>query len=284
MYFDSHVHSAASPDSKMPPEEAIAAVKKMGLGIAFTEHVDYADHIEKDPDATDAPRVIGDFVCDFNVYPKEYEKFRGEGVMLGLEYGLTQAFLKINKKIAASYDYDFILGAVHGVNGVDIYGASHEKYSTEPFAESFLSGDEKSIRQCLREYLSYTKEMIELYGFFDSFAHVDYVARYLPKVSENFVYENFIQEFDALLKILAEREIALEINTNRFGHESKFAEMEMLKICRQFKALGGWLCTLGSDAHKAHKVGYFIGSAKEIAEASGLIPVYFKERKPIRCG
>ena len=64
MFFDSHVHSAASPDSQMNPREAVDFLQKKGLGIAFTEHIDFADHPEIDPHATDAPRGMRDFVCD----------------------------------------------------------------------------------------------------------------------------------------------------------------------------------------------------------------------------
>ena len=69
MLFDSHVHSEASPDSEMNAEKAIASAKKLGLGVIFTEHVDFGEFgdymSERDPHATDFIRGMGDFICDF---------------------------------------------------------------------------------------------------------------------------------------------------------------------------------------------------------------------------
>jgi histidinol-phosphatase (PHP family) len=270
MYFDSHVHSEASPDSEMNPQDAVAKLKTQGLGIAFTEHVDFTEkNIDSDPHATDAIRGLGDFVCDFAKYPAQYEKFRGEGVSLGLEFGMTQAFLSANKKIAEG-DYDFIIGAIHSVDGVELYNALNGLLPGENFSP------------CISRYLIYAREMVEAYdGVIDAFAHIDYFARYTREIADNFFYENYAQEFDALLKILAEREIALEINTNRFGDET--AQKTMFELCRRYKELGGRICTIGSDAHKTEKLAYCFADAKKIAHEAQLAVVNFKNRKPIRC-
>jgi histidinol-phosphatase (PHP family) len=281
LYYDSHVHSKASPDSEMTPEDAIAAVKKSGLGIVFTEHVDFCDisASDKDPLATDAPRGVeefGVFVCNFDEFAK-YEKFRGDGVSLGLEIGLTKAFLNANIKAAAG-DYDYIIGSVHNVDGVEFYHACHGKCPEEPFAQMIDTAPE----ECIRRYLTYATEMVEISGFFDAFGHIDYTARYLPRLESLFSYENFADEIDSLLRVIARRDIALEINTCIL---SKPAAVEtMQKICRRFTELGGRLCTIGSDAHNASDLGRNFKDALEIAERAGLAVVHFKERKPIRCG
>ncbi|MCL1883039.1 MAG: histidinol-phosphatase HisJ family protein [Defluviitaleaceae bacterium] len=281
MYFDSHVHSEASPDSELRPTEAIIAAKNRGLGITFTEHVDYSCHDSINPNATDAPRGIGDFVCDFEKYPNMYKKLRGEGVMLGLEFGLTEAFLDVNSKLAEG-DYDFILGSIHTVDGVELYQASHGKLQNEPYAVQLIGDDTDLIKASIRRYLIYANEMVNLCRFFDSFGHIDYIARYAPKVAEHFFYENFPNEFDALLKTIAERELALEINTSRFCEPYNFEKI-MLKICRRFYELGGRLCTIGSDAHEVKNIGKSIEIAKELASEAELSAVYFKERKPFPC-
>lgn len=281
MYFDSHVHSAASPDSDLCPEAAIAALEKQGLGVAFTEHVDFAEHPDFDPDAADAIRGIGDFICDFDIYPAAYKKFRGAGVTLGLEIGLCAAYFELNKKTADD-DYDFILGAVHAVDGVELYHALNKRGAVinEPYARALH--DPREIDACISRYLNYSREMVELGKFFDAFGHIDYIARYTRLVAENFFYEKFPQEFDALLTALAEREIALEINTKML--EDPRAVKTMQKICRRYSELGGRLCTIGSDAHKTARLGHAFAAAKEIAADARLAVVYFKERKPIRCG
>lgn len=295
MYFDSHVHSAASPDSEMNPAEAIETLKNMGFGITFTEHVDFSGDYEKcDPNATDAPTGIGDFLCDFGIYPAEYEKFRGKGVALGLEIGLTKTALQPNREIAVG-DYDFIIGSIHSVDGDEIYHVAHGNVKPRTsFGKLILSDEANSADLCIRRYLNYAREMVEVSDFFDSFGHIDYIARYVPKLERNFFYDNFTEELDKLLKIIAERELALEINTQGFGRTplphpsglgSEFSrESVMLEICRRFVALGGRFCTIGSDAHTLPTLGKNFKDAIKIAEYAGLAVVCFKERKPIRCG
>jgi len=200
-----------------------------------------------------------------------------------LEFGLTQAFLQVNAKLAAEYDYDFIIGSIHSVDGVELYHAAHGRLPDEPFAMQLTSHDTNVAEACISRYLTYAKEMVVLSSYFDSFGHIDYIARYLPRLADNFYYEKFTCEFDALLKVIAERELALEINTNLFDGDGT-AEKVMLRICNRFAELGGQFCTIGSDAHKVKNIGKCIENAKEIATASGLTAVYYKERKPIVCG
>ncbi|MCL2223946.1 MAG: histidinol-phosphatase HisJ family protein [Defluviitaleaceae bacterium] len=277
MFFDSHVHSAASPDSEMMPQEAIAALKKAGLGIAFTEHVDFVSHPSRNPNATDVPRGVGDFICDFEIYPSQYKQFRGEGVMLGLELGLTKAFSPANKELADG-DYDFILGSVHIVDGVELYFACNGTLPQEPFSHTLQHAPHEAISR----YLRYAAEVVEQDDFFDSFGHIDYISRYLPQLAQEFSYANFTAEFDALFRTLAQQEIALEINTCLLGED--LAAQKMFDICRRFAQLGGRLCTIGSDAHNVSALGRNFKCARKIAEESGLAVVYFKERKPVRCG
>jgi histidinol-phosphatase (PHP family) len=303
MFFDSHVHSVASPDSEMQPQDAIAAATKQGLGIAFTEHVDYVDDSERDPKATDAPRCLGDFVCDFERYPAEYKKFRGAGVSLGLEFGLTEALLPTNKRVSAG-DYDFILGSAHFVDGVEIYHACAGNITAEAFRSASLHGEttpppsaaplrggELFLRnlktapaECVRRYLDYSREMVELEdsAFFDSFGHIDYIGRYLPSLGAEFSYGSFPDEFDGLFRALARRDVAMEINTCLFTRAG--AAETMLEICRRFAELGGRFCTVGSDAHSSGDLGRNFKDAREIAASANLAVVHFKERKPVRCG
>ena len=41
MYFDSHVHTEFSADSEMKAADALREAAKQGLGLVFTEHLDY---------------------------------------------------------------------------------------------------------------------------------------------------------------------------------------------------------------------------------------------------
>jgi len=265
MHFDAHVHSAASPDSKLNPVDAISVLKSKKLGVIFTEHVDFVTPKSgKDASAPDAPKGKNDFICDFEIYPAKYQKLRSDTVLLGLEIGLTAAYLPLNNQIADN-DYDFILGAIHYVDGLDVYNSAA---SME--ANSFC-----------RRYLTYAKEMVEMCGFFDSLAHIDYAARYSEKIDRIFYYYNFPKEFDALLKTLAERDLAMEINTSRLGNNN--VTRQLLPIYKRFKELGGKYITIGSDAHNEWALGRYHEKAVGLAAMAGLTPVYYKTRERAKC-
>jgi len=251
----------ASPDSETDPAEAIKALKSKGLGTVFAEHVDFVIQAEgRDFTANDAPQIPKDFVCDFDMYPALYRHLRSDSVLLGLEIGLTAAFLPLNTSVADN-DYDFILGSIHSVDGVDIY---HDSSKME--AEAFC-----------RRFLTYSLEMVEISGFFDSFAHIDYITRYYEAANKIFHYKNFPKEFDALLKALVDRDLALEINTARLGDNR--AVGQLLPIYKRFKELGGKYVTIGSDAHQLGALGRHYGKAVGLAAMAGLTIVYYKNRK-----
>ena len=264
MLFDSHVHSAASRDSQLCPQEAISTLARKGLGVIFTEHVDFVTPtVGKDMSATDAPKVDEDFLCDFDIYPSQYESLRNDSVLLGLEIGLNAAFLPLNKQVADN-DYDFILGSIHFVDGDDVY-----RIAPTIDAKAF----------CIR-YLTYAKEMVELScSFIHSLAHIDYAARYSEPVDRLFYYANFPKEFDGLLQALADRELAMEINTSRLGDTK--AVKQLLTIYKRFSELGGKYVTIGSDAHSAWALGKYYAQGLGLAKMANLQPVYYKKGKRI---
>ena len=270
MYFDAHVHSMASPDSETDPVQAIRFLKSKGLGITFTEHVDFVTPtVGRDFTANDLPQSYygTDFVCDFDMYPARYRHLRSDSVLLGLEVCLNAAFLPLNTQTVADNDYDFILGSVHYVDGIDLLD---DKATSKIGADAFC-----------RRYLTYAFDMVELCGFFDSFAHIDYIVRYYEPARKLFYYSNYPKEFDALLKALADRELALEINTSRLGEDGM--ARRLLPVYKRFKELGGRYVTIGSDAHQLGALGRHHGKAVGLAAAAGLTTAYYKERKRYIC-
>jgi histidinol-phosphatase (PHP family) len=266
MYFDSHVHSLASPDSTMEPEIAVNAQHSRGVGITFTEHVDYVTpDYGFDPAAADKPAEGRDFLTDFSLYPHTYEKLRSDSVLLGLEIGMTAYYQPLNCQTAHAHDYDFILGAVHSVDGYDLY---HDRRNTFDY--------DRKLRM-----LTYSLEMVELYDYINAFAHIDYISRYTPAPEKNVPYDDYANEYDALLKALARRDIALEINTARFG--SPGLEANLARVYRRFNELGGRFVTIGSDAHTVENLGRYHSRAVAMAREAGLKPVYYKKRKRYAC-
>ncbi len=263
MLFDSHVHSYASPDSQMDPAEAILFLRRKNMGVVFTEHVDYATRTDlADKTAKDLPNSGKDFVADFLIYPSRYEKLRADDVLLGLEVGLTDAFANFNKQTVEEYKYDFVIGSVHFVDGHDIY----TDYMTRP-----------ELGDHYRRYLTYTAEMIERNDFFDSLGHIDYISRVSPFQEKNVLYERYPDEYDAIFRLLARRDAALEINTARLS--DKAAAANLLRVYKRFRELGGRYVTVGSDSHCLNDLARNFKIAEAIWNEAGLTPVYFRERE-----
>lgn len=267
MLFDVHVHSRVSPDSQADPAEVVAYAGKQGLGLCFTEHVDYVTpEVGLDSLANDRPQSKADFLTDLSAYPAAYEPLRGEQVLLGLEIGLTAAYLPLNRQTAATEGLDYIIGSVHFVDGLDLY----KDYFTKTDAAD----------PC-RRYLEYALEMTERCEFFDSLGHIDYISRYSPLADKDVRYEDYADAYDALLTALIERGKAIEINTARFGDAR--AETNLYRIYTRYRELGGRYVTLGSDAHDTARLGFKFDRALVMARETGLTPVYFKRRKPCVC-
>jgi len=249
MYFDAHIHSAVSPDSQMDVKVAIDTLRRQGLGATFTEHCDFPPY---------------NFMVDFARYESEYRPLRSDSVLMGLELTLNEQHMALNTQTAAG-DWDFILGAVHYVDGLDLY----HNANTVP------------APQLTRRYLTYAKELVESCGFFDALAHIDYICRYSKGVDACLQYDNYPDEFDALLTAIAQRVLAMEINSSRLDNARN--RQVLFKIYQRYAALGGKYVTIGSDAHAAPQLGRNFNHARAIVDEAGLTAVYFRERKMYGC-
>ena len=103
------------------------------------------------------------------------------------------------------------------------------------------------------------------------------MCRYMPYDDKELVYAEAPELFDEVFKLLITMDKAIEINTRRL--DSSDAVNSLLVLYKRFGELGGRYVTLGSDAHYKEHVGRRLDIAREIAEAAGLVPVYFEQRK-----
>ncbi|MDR3239183.1 MAG: histidinol-phosphatase HisJ family protein [Clostridiales bacterium] len=251
MLYDTHVHSKMSADSDMEPREAMNAAKARRLGVILTEHLDY----ECDSDL--------DFAVDLPRYLREYEPYKAEGLLTGLEIGLTDASASQNREAAASPGVDYIIGSIHMVDGHDIY--------TTFFARK-LPPDE-----IYRQYLQCAARMAESCDFFDSLGHIDYPSRYSPFPEKEIPFSAYPKEYNQIFEALLSKGKVLELNTRRLASAS--AQKNWLEVLRGYYERGGRYITIGSDAHEPGQVGRHFDAALRMARSAGLTPVYFQERR-----
>lgn len=264
--FDTHIHSKFSGDSDAEPPLLIQKAKDLSLsGICFTEHHDM-DNI-KEPEL---------FLLNFPVYSAEISKIKNEystsdfKVFMGVEMGLVPDETDATREILANYPFDFCLGAVHTLRGVD------------PYYDEYFEGYDVSERY--KAHLEYTLESINAFSEFDSLAHLDYMVRY----GTDFCLRNGLEVVELthdeiihdILSALIKNDIALEVNTGAFRTSLNRTNPDF-NIIKEYKDMGGKMITLGSDAHRLEHVGLKFNEVREkLIDIGFKSQMVFINRKP----
>lgn len=254
--FDSHIHTKFSTDSKMTIDEVLKKSQKEDIGIILTEHFDLKSI---------SP---GEFIFDLDDYFKQYEPYRNDKFLLGIEMGMKLDCIEENKELAYKHDFDFVLASIHL--------AEYEGKYYDIYTEEFYHGRNK--KEVYTNYLENMLNCIKKYDFIDSLGHIDYICRYARYEDTELYYSEYEEILNEIFKELIFKDIALEINTRRLGN--KDVHKPLFHIYENFKKLGGKYVTTGSDSHKDMDIGSNFKVAYEIAEGAGLRPIYYKKRKP----
>ena len=261
MKADYHMHTSFSKDAYTQPEEMIEAAIQKGL-----QTVCITDHMDKDVMIRGEEFI---FYTDlyFEKMQELQEKYKGKiEVLIGVEVGMQPHLSEYFKEYTRKYPFDFVLGSVHVVGGVD------------PYYPEFFEG--KTDTQAFREMLDETIENIQLYSDYDSLGHLDYIVRYGRNREKEYSYEKFKEQIDFILKFLIENGKGLEVNTAGLKYGLPFAHPHP-DIIKRYVELGGEIVTLGSDAHKPEHVAYDFEKVKPLLQECGVkYLTKFKSRKP----
>jgi histidinol-phosphatase (PHP family) len=249
----------------MTAQEACTKALESGLdGISVTEHLDY-DFPEPDDDFFDL-----DFDNYINSMKLLKEQKKNElKISIGIEAGIQPHVIgKTLEKIQA-YDFDYVLASVHVVDGFD------------PYKPKYYFG--KTKKDAYGRYLQEILFMVRNFPDFDNVGHFEYVTRYAPYDDRTLRYNDQKDLFDELLKEIINKGRGFELNTGSFrdkpGMETCRYDIEVLK---RYRALGGEIISLGSDAHNTGHIGYKFGIFRELLmEARFCHAAYFENRKPV---
>lgn len=250
---DCHLHSSHSGDSQAPMEAMIEKGIALGLKkMCFTEHMDMDYPVsEREPDNI--------FLVNTDSYLYDLIRCKeryGDRITLlfGVELGLQPHLLGDNARYVNSYDFDFVIGSSHVVNGRDPYYPSYYEGRTE--AEAY------------REYFTSIADNLKKYTNFDVYGHLDYVVRYGPNKNENYAYADYRDVIDVILKNLIDNEKGIELNTAGF-RKGLHAPNPCAEILSRYRELGGEIVTIGSDAHAPEDIGTHFTEAAEILSSCG---------------
>lgn len=264
---DYHLHSYFSEDSHAPMETMIQKGISLGLSsICFTEHMDM-DY----PCPESEPEKKGLFEVNTDSYLYELATLKGkyEGkiqILFGIELGIQPHLKRQLSLYAKSFPFDFIIASTHICNRKD------------PYEPSFYEG--RSDEEAYREYFASILEHLKTFDSFDVYGHLDYVVRYGKKKDEDYSYDKYKEILDKILNTLLEKEKGLELNTGAIRYQLKDLN-PCADILKRYRALGGEVITIGSDAHRPDDMAAsFDRAAKVLTECGFRYYATFENRMP----
>ena len=268
-FYDCHIHTMASHDSRQTPEGACEAALGAGLaGIAFTDHAD--------PFFFDRERTLENIKRSVGWVRETDKRYGGKlRVFHGIEMGEPLICPEKTDMLFSLSDYDVVLGSVHTVYLEDV----DDSYSRINFDADHA--DEGKIHRFLDKYFSQMLDMAER-GDFDILTHLSCPLRYLNgKYCRGVTLDRHADVIDRILGVILGRSISLEINTS--GIDAAYGDfMPMRSIVERYYALGGRMVTLGSDAHSSDRVGHGLAAAAEMLADIGFDGIYhYENRVPI---
>ena len=263
---DYHMHTEFSTDSEASVKSMLDASVERGLRtVCITDHLDldYPEDEELGPEP---------FQLDLKEYFKMLTQTRDEyreklDVRIGVELGLQPHLGKIYEELVGEYPFDFVIGSLHLVHGMDpYYGKVFEgKMDSEVYREAF----QETLR-CLEKVSS-----------FDVLGHLDYVVRYGKNKAQEYSYRAFSDEIDEILKKVISAGKGIEMNMGGIKYGLGFANPHP-DVLKRYRELGGEIVTVGSDAHRPEHVASDSEEAVEILKSCGFhYYAEFKERKPV---
>ena len=253
--YDYHMHSRVSFDAKDSGlDMALAAAARGVKEICFTDHIDYTPEME--------------MVFDTAVYNAEYDDLQVPGLLIrrGMEFGLTPDNPDQLKKDLQRRPFDFVLGSVLLVDGVDIY--------LDPYWQG------KTYDEAVRRHLETTLECVRVHEDYDVLGHLTYIANCGANPRKELLrYEDHRSIMDEIMLELVRRGKGMELNTS--GIDRCGGPLPTLDYFQRFYELGGRIVTVGSDSHDVARAGQYTHEmVAELKKIFGYVCT-FEGRRPI---
>lgn len=265
--YDSHLHTANSPDSKTTVEELCSVAIARGMsGIAITDHVDLVY-----PGRRDIFRTLQGSLSDAGRASRD--NIGTLRVLRGVELAGSVYDQEAAHRILSLGDFDVVLGSVHWV--------CKDGFLMNTYGADYTAMGEAACYRYLGAYLSLVYETAAKAPV-DVIAHISYPLRYMNGKHhmgvDIFCYRELLSQ---IFRVMIDRGIALEVNT---------ASVDTLicdfvpsrEVLSLYRSLGGRLLTLGSDAHTPDRLGKGFVEAKKMLRSLGFTEYhYFVSHTPI---
>ncbi|MBS4224882.1 histidinol-phosphatase [Lederbergia citrea] len=260
--FDFHTHHYRCGHARGEIRDYIEAAINNGLDmIGIADHSPYFASEEEQP----FPGIaMGK--SEFPAYIREVlmlkEEFQGKiDVLLGIESDFFPDHINLYKKQYDQYPFDYIIGSVHHVDGINI------------FKKGRWDGLTEQEKIATKERYYHLIEQSAKSGLFQILGHIDAMKGFYPAFSK--IQTNAI---DHTLKVIGENEIAIEINTS--GNTKDCGGWYPADDILERALYYGVKPTFGSDAHDPERVGDEFELVRQRLKEIGFKDwAYFKEKK-----
>jgi histidinol-phosphatase (PHP family) len=262
MMIDQHTHTKYSPDADQKTTflSYVNQARLLGFsGVMVTDHVDY--------DSTDP---LFQHIIDYDAYFEDIENIKsqtGFDLRVGVELGYQSCSIEKMNQLVLQYPFDLVIMSLHLIDGQD------------PYYGQYFEG--KTQEESYKRYFEAVLDAVQQFDDFDVFGHFDHIIRYGDFESRIYDIKTYEVWIDAILKVIIRKGKGIEINMSGIDDITK-SPYPSLDVLKRYKALGGKIITVGSDAHCFSDLGRYFQDAKSILIEAGFdqIAIYHK-RKPI---
>ena len=248
---DYHVHSTCSPDGKMTMAEIAAVAAQRGLQeICITDHVDTYDW------RSGEVRTDYDWEKAFRQHHEAVEQFGDRiAIKLGAELSGVVRFPQEAEYLLRYRDkLDFVIGSIH---------LAAEKFDW--FDLYFIEEHDMPFYQDLITHYLCDMMTLARWGQFNVLGHMTLPLRYLhDHLGVELTFDDHMDQVEEIFRTIIPKGIGIECNTNRGG-----TPLPDGKILRLYRAMGGEIITLGSDAHVGEHIGCAIKERQELLKNCG---------------
>jgi histidinol-phosphatase (PHP family) len=257
---DMHTHSQSSHDSKARVlDVATSCIERGVCAFAVTDHCDigYCDSIN----------IASILDTSLNETLEVARKFSDKvEVLAGVEIGEAIWNPSYATELLKGYSYDVVIGSVHAVR----YKSYTQPYSTIDFTKMAT----EELEQYIDKYFDDLLEIVQSADC-DVVAHLTCPLRYINgKYGLGVELSKNREKILKILDCIIEKSLSLELNTSGLGtiHNTLMPERWILE---EYKKRGGYLITIGSDAHTPEKVANGFEEAIKILKECGFDAYYY---------
>lgn len=274
MLVDMHCHIGGwSPDAEQSALELLeGAADRRLAGAALADHYDIDS-------VTDNGEV---WVFDTDRHIQENTRYRkrpskkrpsdAPGLLIGIEIGYLPHCAQTIRNLIAKNAYDCVILSIHEIDG------RNPVYS----ARDIFSEDTQTVYARVISLIADSAESVPRANII---GHFDFFSRYAPVKTPKMLYRHAPEAFDRLFRTMIQNGQALEINTKTIEalhRERGYSHLDAMpdaEILARYRALGGTLITIGSDAHRKEDVARYFPEAVQWLLSQGVEYLYWMEER-----